>query len=161
MGRKRLALPPAPWSRLVLARSSALRTVAGPNEAALRCRSRCADVFDPSQHLSGPRDQQIIRKSGALKSVGPDDWFWPVESGARPKRPEHPAQTMQTRRSASPDDGFWPVESETRTKRYRYSPTNPAGGMVERPTGRTIRRARTTNRNHPSNKRSERANGYR
>src|SRR3954452_16352337 len=46
---------------------------------------------------------------------------------------------MQTRRSASPDDRFWPVESETRTKRYRYSPTNPAGGMVERPTGRTRR----------------------
>src|SRR4051795_1326952 len=46
---------------------------------------------------------------------------------------------MQTRRSASPNDGFWPVESQTRTNRYRYSPTNPAGGMVERPTGRTRR----------------------
>src|SRR3954453_8752971 len=78
---------------------------------------------------------------------------------------------MQTRRSASPDDGFWPVESETRTNRYRYSPTNPAGGMVERPTGRTRRtlqgewsrdqqaapdepgrgNGRTPNRSHPTN----------
>jgi hypothetical protein len=88
---------------------------------------------------------------------------WPPSRRSKPHR-TRPNGFCGTRRSAGPGDGFWPVESETRTNRYRYSPTNPPGRMVERPTGSESTKdqqvppdepcrgnGRTTNMSHPTN----------
>ena len=94
-----------------------------------------------------------------------DDGYWRVESGARPKRPEYLRRRCQTRRSARPDDGYWPVESETRPKRPEYPRfrcgTRRSAGPGDRFWSGSRSAGRTPNRNHPSNKRSERSNAYR
>ena len=104
------------------------------------------DVCDPSQHLSRPRDHQISRRPGGRLSARQDDRFWPVESGARPKLPEHLRATLQDAEIREPKRrGFDPADAAQVVRLTGIPDLHPLGrgsrppqvapsGASERPT---------------------------